>query len=53
MEHFSKDISEEEEITIGKCLELVEFGISITLITPIDKYYEYGCDIEGEKRGRL
>ena len=50
---FSKDLSKEEKITISKCLELVKFGMSNTLITFVNKYYEYGGDTTGDKRGLI
>ena len=48
---FSKDLSRDEKATISKCLKLIQFGMSNTLVTFVDKYYEYGGDIDGEKRG--
>lgn len=30
---------------------MIGFGMKNTLVTFIDKYYEYDCDINGEKRG--
>jgi len=49
--HFSTNLTETEKETISHCLELVQFGMSNTIITFVDKYYEYGGDIEGDKRG--
>ena len=51
VEYFSRTLPKEEKKKITKCLKLVEFGMSNTLVTFVDKYYEYGGDIEGEKRG--
>ena len=51
VELFSRKRPKEERKIITKCLKLVQFVMSNTLITFIDKYYEYGGDIEGGKQG--
>ena len=49
--YFLKDLSKEEKKKIEKCLEMIGFGMKNTLLTFIDKYYEYGRDMDGGKRG--
>ena len=44
--YFSKDLSEEDKKKIDKFLEMIGFGMKNTLVTSIDKYYEYGGDID-------
>ena len=39
---FSKELPKEEKDKITNYLKLVEFSMSNTLITLVDKYYEYG-----------
>ena len=51
VEHFSTDLPREEEKKIRRCLKLIQFGMSNTLITFVNKYYEYGGDTEGNKQG--
>ena len=41
-DHFSKTLPAKDKETIVKCLEMIEFGMSNTLITFLDKYYKYG-----------
>ena len=41
VEQFSKDIPREEKKKIRRCLKLIQFGMSNTLITFVNKYYEY------------
>ena len=47
--YFSKSLSKEEKEKIEDCLEMIKFGMSNTLVSFIDKFYEYGGDEEGEK----
>jgi len=49
--HFSKDLSEEDQITIEHCLDLIKFGIQSTLLTFVDKHYEYDGDRDPEEKG--
>ena len=49
--YYAKDMSEEDKSKIEKCLQMIGFGMKNTLITFVDKYFEYGGDIDGEKRG--
>ena len=39
--YFSKDLSEENIIKIEDCLDMIKFGMGHTLLTFVDKYYEY------------
>ena len=49
--HFGRNLSKEEKSKIEKCLEMIGFGMKNTLVTFIDKYYEYGGETTGEERG--
>ena len=52
VDFFAKNLSHEECDTIKKrCLEMIEFGMSNTLLTVVDKFYEYGGDMDGDDRG--
>ena len=41
----------EDQATINMCLELIHFGMSLTLLTFQDKYYEYGGGRDIEEKG--
>jgi len=49
--HSSKDLPEEDQITIKHCLDLIKFGMQSTLLTFVDKYYEYDGDRDPEEKG--
>ena len=49
--HFGKNLSTADTSKIEKCLKMIRFGMKNTLVTFIDKYYEYGGETTGEKRG--
>ena len=49
--YFSKDLPDEMKKKIETCLEMIGFGMKNTLVSFTDKYYEYGGDMDGEKRG--
>ena len=42
VDHFSKALPTKDKETIEKCLEMIEFGMSNTLITFLEKHYQYG-----------
>lgn len=48
--YFLKDCPEEDLVLALRCLDMIKFGMSNTLITFGGKYYEYGktADIEGK-----
>ena len=48
---FSKGVSKEEKVKIKHCLDMIKFGMSSTLITFIDKYYEYDGHKEVKDKG--
>jgi hypothetical protein len=41
-DYFSSDFLPDEKETTETCLEMIQFGMSNTLVTFQDKYYEYG-----------
>jgi len=49
--HFSENLPEEDQITIEHCLDLIKFGMQSTLLTFVDKYYEYDGDKDPEEKG--
>jgi len=49
--HFSKELSEEDQINFKDCLDLIKFGMQSTLLTFVDKYYEYNGDSDPEEKG--
>lgn len=46
VKYFAKDLSADQNKTINECLKMIKFGMSNTLITYRDKYYEYDGDEE-------
>jgi hypothetical protein len=48
---FSKNLSEEDQMKIEECLDMIKFGMSSTLLTIVDKYYEYDGDKDPEEKG--
>ena len=51
VEFFSKSLTKRDKKKIEKCLEMVKFGMSNTLVSFIDKFYEYDGDLDDEERG--
>jgi len=49
--HFSKNLPEEDQITIEHCLDLIKFGMQSTLLTFVDKCYEHDGDRDPEEKG--
>jgi len=49
--HFSKELPEEDQITIEHCLDLIKFGMQSTLLTFVDKCYECDGDGDPEEKG--
>ena len=52
VKHFGKSLSKDSKEKINKCLEMISFGMSNTLVSFIDKWYEYDGDSKEEERGR-
>jgi hypothetical protein len=48
---FAKNLSTIDRETIDDCLKLIQFGMGNTLLTFVDKYYEYGGECEIDDRG--
>jgi hypothetical protein len=46
-----QDLPEEDQAKIKQCLEMVKFGMASTLLTFVDKYYEYDGDQDPEDKG--
>lgn len=42
IDYYAKDLKSEQKGTITDCLKMIEFGMGNTLLTFVDKYYEYG-----------
>jgi len=49
--HFSKDLPEEDQITIEHCLDLIKFRMQSTLLAFVDKCHECDGDREPEEKG--
>ena len=51
VQYYSKLLNKKEKKTIDNCLNLIQFGMSNTLITFKDEYYEHGGSCDPTKRG--
>ena len=51
MKFYAHNLSPEAREMIRNCLQLIKFGMSATLLTFRDKYYEYGGGEEAKNRG--
>lgn len=51
IKYFARSLGKEDRDTIDWCLEMIKFGMSKTLLTFIDKFYEYGGDMNDDDRG--
>jgi len=51
VDHFAKDLDVTLKGRIRDCLDMIKFGMGNTLLTFVDKYYEYGGDESVEERG--
>ena len=40
--HFTRNLPKSQQSTVKLCLKLIAFGMSSTLLTLEEKYYEYG-----------
>ena len=49
--YFAKNLSKEDKNKIEQCLEMVKFGMSSTLLTFVDQYYEYDGEEDSENKG--
>jgi len=49
--HFSKDLPEEDQITIEHCLDLIKFGMQSTPLAFVDKCHEHDGDRDPEETG--
>jgi hypothetical protein len=48
---FAQKLGRDDKNTIKSCLEMIKFGMGATLLTFMDKYYEYGGDEEADDQG--
>lgn len=48
---FAGKLNEKQQGTITDCLKMIEFGMGNTLLTFVDKYYEYGGLDKSNERG--
>ena len=48
---YSRTLGEEERATIDECLKMIAFGMGNTLLTFVDKYYEYDGEREIQDKG--
>ena len=46
-----KEVTEEDKSAINQCLKMIEFSMSSTFLTFIDKYYEYDGHVQVSDRG--
>jgi hypothetical protein len=51
IKYFVGDLNVETQGRIETCLEMIKFGMGNTLLTFVDKYYEYGGNLDIEDRG--
>ena len=49
--YYAKRLDMMDKQRIKSCLEMIKFGMGNTLLTFMDKYYEYGGEVEVDKRG--
>ena len=50
---FAQKLGQDDKITIKSCLEMIKFVMGATLLTFMDKYYEYGGNEEADDRGLM
>ena len=48
---FAKDLDSISKRKLGVCLDMIRFGMGNTLLTFVDKYYEYGGEVNVEEKG--
>ena len=48
---FAKDLDSILKQKLGVCLDMIRFGMGNTLLTFVDKYYEYGGEVNIEEKG--
>ena len=48
---FPKDLDSISKRKLGVCLDMIRFGMGDTLLTFVDKYYEYGGEVNVEEKG--
>ena len=48
---FVKDLDSILKRKLGVCLDMIRFGMGNTLLTFVDKYYEYGGEVNIEEKG--
>jgi hypothetical protein len=48
---FARNLNAETQRRIDTCLEMIKFGMGNTLLTFVDKYYEYGGNLDVKDRG--
>ena len=48
---FVKDLDSISKRKLGVCLNMIRFGMGNTLLTFVDKYYEYGGEVNVEEKG--
>ena len=51
IEYYARDLTEEDQIKIEHCLEMIKFGMTSTLLNFVDKYYEYDGEKDPEEKG--
>ena len=51
VDYFMQDASEEDKGIVGRCLEMVQFGMDNTFVTFEDQYWIYGGDLPVEEKG--
>jgi hypothetical protein len=49
--YFARNLNAEIQRQIETCLEMIKFGMENTLLTFVNKYYEYDGDLDVEGRG--
>jgi hypothetical protein len=51
IEFFSRSLGEKDKATIHECLKMIAFGMGNTLLTFVDKCYEYGGKRDIQDKG--
>jgi hypothetical protein len=51
IKYFVGNLNAETQRRIETCLKMIKFGMGNTLLTFVDKYYEFGGDLDIEDRG--
>ena len=51
VKHFGRHLNAVDKIAINKCIQMIEFGMSNTITSFVDKHYEHDGDQEINNKG--